>query len=142
MTTTTKSTKSETALDRFITQTRELFAREPEPEKRWTLLSPILAELLADPTTIAASKKWPDCQFVNNRVQNLMFYEDPDYKFIINGLVVNQTGYGSKTRIHDHGRVYTLYGLLDGHQRIERYERADDGSKPGHAELRPTFYSE
>jgi predicted metal-dependent enzyme (double-stranded beta helix superfamily) len=72
----------------------------------------------------------------------LVFYEDPDHKFIINGLVVNQAGYGTKTRIHDHGRVYTLYGLLDGHQRIERYERADDGSKPGHAELRTTFDSE
>ena len=138
----TTTSKTETALDHFIAKTRDLFAREPDPEKRWTSLSPILAELLKDPDVVAASKKWPDCRFENGRVQNLVFYEDPDHKFIINGFVVNQAGYGAQNRIHDHGRVYTLYGLLDGHQRIERYERVDDRSKPDVAELRATFGSE
>jgi hypothetical protein len=137
MTTTTKTT----ALDRFIAKTRELFGRESDPEKRWTELSPILSELLADPNTVAASKKWPDCHVVDNRAENLLFYEDPDYKFVINGLVVDRTGYETIARIHDHAHIYTLYGLLDGTQRIERYERLDDGTKPDYAEIRNTFNS-
>jgi predicted metal-dependent enzyme (double-stranded beta helix superfamily) len=132
--------KTETALDRFVTKTRELFAREPDPEKRFTALDPIMAELLADPTVIAASKTWPECQFVENRIQNLLFYEDPDYKFVVNGLVNNgrRRSSTSLSRIHDHAHIYTLYGLLDGHQRIERYVRVDDASKPDYAEIRQT----
>lgn len=137
----TTTTKTETALDRFVNKTRALFAREPDPEKRWTALGPILAELLADPTVVEASKKWPDCHVVDNRAENLLFYEDPDYKFVINGLVVNERGYTTVARIHDHAHIYTLYGLLDGHQRIERYKRLDDGSKSDYAEIEKTVDS-
>ena len=49
-------TKSQTALERFISRARELFAKEPDLDKRWTALSPILAELLADPDVLEASK--------------------------------------------------------------------------------------
>jgi hypothetical protein len=45
-----------------------------------------------------------------------------------------QDGRGS--RIHDHAHIYTLYGVLDGHERIERYDRVDDRSKPNYAEIR------
>ena len=31
-----------------------------------------------------------------------------------------------------------MYGVLDGHETIERYERVDDGSKPDYAEIRET----
>jgi hypothetical protein len=130
--------KTETALDRFVNETRARFAREPDPEKRWTTLGPALAKLLEDPAVVAASKVWPECRVVDNRVDNLLFYEDPDYKFVINGLVLNDTGGGGATRIHDHAHVYTLYGLLDGQQRIERYERLDDRSKADYAEIRKT----
>ena len=41
-------TRKENALDRFVTKTRELFAREPELDARWTALTPILARLLAE----------------------------------------------------------------------------------------------
>lgn len=131
---------TENALDRFIHKTRDLFAREPNPERRWTSLSPILAELLSDPDVIAASKKWPDCVHRDGRAENLLFYEDPDYKFAVNGLVHNMTGQEGKARgrIHDHAHIYTLYGVLDGRQVIERYRRTDDRSKPDYAEIRRT----
>ena len=131
-----------TALHEFVQGARSLFASEPDPEKRWEALRPIFARLLADPAVVAASKKWPDCRFVDNRVDNLLFYEDPDYKFVINALVTSAGGFKNvTTTIHDHGDIYTLFGLLDGTQRIERYERVDDRSKPGHAEIRKTFDS-
>jgi len=130
-------TRKENALDRFVTKTRELFAREPELDARWTALTPILAELLADPAVIAASKSWPDCVPLDGRAENLIFYEDPDYGFAINGLTKSLARTG-RSRIHDHGHIYTLYGVLDGHERIERYERVVDRRSEGYAEIKRT----
>lgn len=127
--------KTENALDRFVHETRELFAKEPDPEKRWTTLAPVLAKLLADPEMIAASKNWPDCVPAQGRAENLLFYEDPDYGFAVNGLTKGHRQSG-RTLIHDHAHIYTLYGVLDGHEKIERYERLDDGSQPDYAQIR------
>ena len=131
-------TTTQNALERFVSKTRELFAREPDPEKRWTALTPVLAELLADPAVLEASKSWPDCVPADGRAENLLFYEDPDFGFAINGLVKGQARQGARARIHDHAHIYTLYGVLDGRERIERYERHDDRSRPGYAEIRKT----
>ena len=128
------------ALDRFVGKTRELFAREPDPEVRWTALEPILAALLADPEVVAASKSWPPCVPRDGRAENLLFYEDPDFRFAVNGLVAERPA-GQRARIHDHGHIYTLYGVLDGRQQIERYERIDDRSKPDFAAIRQTTKS-
>jgi hypothetical protein len=129
-------TQKETAKDRFIHKTRELFARETDLDKRWNALRPILAELLADPELIEASKKWPDCVPANGRAENLLFYEDKDFGFAINGLTKGQARQGTGARIHDHAHIYTLYGVLDGRERIVRYDRLDDRSKPGYAEIK------
>ena len=128
--------KTETALDRFITRTRELFAQEPDLERRWRALTPVLADLLADPAVQEASRAWPDCVAAGGRAENLLFYEDPDYGFAINGLTKGDARQGAPTRIHDHAHIYTLYGVLDGHERIERYDRVDDRSRPDYAEIR------
>jgi hypothetical protein len=44
-------------------------------------------ELLADPWVKEQSRNWPDCSQGGERAENLLFYEDPDYKFVINGLI-------------------------------------------------------
>ena len=129
-------TRQQNALDRFITRTRDLFAEETDLEKRWTELTPILAELLADTDVVEASKDWPDCVPLDGRAENLLFYVDPDFGFAINGLTKGKARQDAPTRIHDHAHIYTLYGVLDGHERIERYERLDDRSKPDYAEIR------
>jgi predicted metal-dependent enzyme (double-stranded beta helix superfamily) len=132
-------TRTQNALERFIAKTRDLFAEEPDLEKRWELLRPILAELLADPEVQEASNHWPECNFRDGRAENLIFYEDPDYGFAINGLTKSSSRpAGQRTLIHDHGYIYTLYGLLTGNERIERYERIDDRSKPDYCEIRRT----
>lgn len=131
--------KTDNALTRFVRETRELFAQEPDPEKRWTQLEPLLAKLLSDPQVVEASKAWPDCVPADGRAENLLFYEDPDFGFAINGLTKgNARQGGAGSRIHDHAHIYTLYGVLDGHERIERYERVDDRSKPDYAEIKKT----
>jgi predicted metal-dependent enzyme (double-stranded beta helix superfamily) len=123
-TATQSQTQSENAMERFVRKTRALFAQEPDLDKRWNALRPILAELLADPDVIAASKQWPDCVPANGRAENLLFYEDPDYGFAINGLTKGEARQGQRARIHDHAHIYTLYGVLD------------DRSKPDYAEIR------
>jgi predicted metal-dependent enzyme (double-stranded beta helix superfamily) len=126
----------ENAKDRFVRKTRELFARESDLDKRWSALRPILAELLADPTMIEASTKWPDCVPANGRAENLLFYEDPEFGFAINGLVKGQARHGAPARIHDHAHIYTLYGVIDGHEKVVRYDRIDDRSKPNFAQIK------
>ena len=131
-------TKTQNALDRFIQKTRDLFAEEPDLDKRWQELTPILAELLADPEVQEASKRWPDCVAKNGRAENLLFYEDPDYGFAINGLTKGGNRQaGERTRVHDHGFIYTLYGVLDGRERVERYE-VTDTSKPDYRPIKRT----
>ena len=78
---------SQSAMQKFINSTRELFAAETDPAKRWAKMPPLLQELLADPSIKEQSKSWPDCSQGSERAENLLFYEDPDYKFVINGLI-------------------------------------------------------
>jgi predicted metal-dependent enzyme (double-stranded beta helix superfamily) len=122
------------ALKKFIESARKLHAEENNPAKRWEKMTPLLQELLADPSIREQSKSWPTCSQAD-RAQNLLFYEDPNHQFVINGLIKAPK---SRTQIHDHAHNWTLYGVLDGNETIERYERIDDGTKPDYAEIRKT----
>jgi predicted metal-dependent enzyme (double-stranded beta helix superfamily) len=124
---------SKTAVTKFIAAARQLCAEEPDPATRWQKMTPLLQDLLAEPSVREQSKYWPDCSQTGERAENLLFYEDPDYKFVINGLIKAPH---SRTQIHDHAHNWTLYGVLDGTETIERYERVDDRSKSDYAELR------
>ena len=133
---------TETALDRFIAETRELFEREPDMDARWEAMTPILGPLLADPDVLEASKHWPEC-ITTDRAENLLFYVDPDYGFAIN-CTKTRPHQGERRPhpthpdwrgIHDHAHIYTAYGVLAGHQMMQRYKRVDDESKPGYAEI-------
>jgi len=122
---------TETALDRFVAKTRELFAQEEDLEKRWSALTPILRDFLADPTVQDASARWPANVFTD-RAENLLFYEDPDYGFVVNALkrevkakpAINPA-HPTWRGIHDHAHIYTLYGVLAGQEMIERYLPSD-----------------
>ena len=129
-----KNSRFPSAVRQFIAATRGLFAAERDPERCWQKMAPLLEMLIADPAVKQQSKDWPSCR-QSDRAQNLLFYEDPDYRFVINGLIKNPR---SRTQIHDHAHNWTLYGVLDGHETIERYQRLDDGSKPGYADIRQT----
>lgn len=120
---------------RFIDGIRKLYAEETDPEARWEKMKPLLGSFLADPELLERSKSWPYCRAIE-RAENLLMYEDPDFGFVIDALV--KEGGRDRYQIHDHAHIYTLYGVLDGHQTIERYERLDDGSRPDYAEVRQT----
>ena len=137
-------TQVQTAELRFIHQMRDLFAREADPAKRWAAVPALLTELLADPRVRAAQEQWPvpsqvPVQEGERRGGNLLFYEDPDYGFVINGQVHEpRSDVGEPTQAHDHGQNWTAYGLVEGHERIVMFERADDGSRPDHADVEKT----
>ena len=56
---------------------------------------------------------------------NLLFYEDPDYGFVLNALIKEP---GESTPVHDHGEVLTVYGVLAGGETVRRYRRVDAGA--------------
>jgi predicted metal-dependent enzyme (double-stranded beta helix superfamily) len=88
----------------------------------------LLEELVRDPSLRHASQSWPSTE----GRKNLLFYQDPDYGFAINGVVRVA---GRKGSIHDHAHSWTAYGLIDGTESLERYRRIDDGTKDGYAKL-------
>ncbi|MBK17711.1 MAG: hypothetical protein CMM52_02580 [Rhodospirillaceae bacterium] len=116
------------AVEKFIEDMRKVFADGiPEPE-RWEICRELLTELIADPDVKEHAKDWPVTGFnpKTDRVQNLLFYEDPDYGFVINALIKNP---GGSAMVHDHGSAWTIYGVLSGEERIVHFdaEEQSDG---------------
>jgi len=114
--------------EKFIQDLRDTWAQLPNMEVRMKRGQTLLEKLVQDPTLRETSKSWPSTE----GRKNLLFYEDPDYGFAINGVVRVP---GRKGSIHDHAHSWTAYGLLDGTETLERYRRLDDGAKDGYARL-------
>jgi len=107
----------------FVDGARALFARGIEETTLWQQISDDLRTLLASPELQAHTAGWPDTKIGDRSAANLLFYEDPDYGFVLNALVKSP---GAVTNVHDHGPSWTLYGVLEGGEHIERYRRTDD----------------
>ena len=88
-----------------------------------------LARLLANPACLAPFGALPAAN------HNWLLHAEPEDGFTVAALV--KAPYQG-TGVHDHGVTWTLYGVFAGAETISRYERLDDGSTPGHAELRPS----
>ena len=127
--------QAETVASTFIAAVRRLYAEVPDEAARWEQIAARLRDLLAEPRLRAQSAAWPECGQggPDQRAENLLFYEDPDYGFVVNGLIKAPR---KRTAIHDHAQLWTAYGVLDGHETIERYERLDDGTRPDYANVR------
>jgi predicted metal-dependent enzyme (double-stranded beta helix superfamily) len=115
--------------DRFIAKLRAIWAAEADDGRRMAKAKPVLEELVMDPGLKAHSASWPSTE----GRKNLLLYVDPDYHFVVNGVVRVPGRTGS---VHDHADAWVLYGVLDGTESLERFDRIDDGSRPGHAEIR------
>jgi predicted metal-dependent enzyme (double-stranded beta helix superfamily) len=117
------------AFEHFIRDLRTVWAAEREDRTRMERAKPLLERLVMDASVKARSADWPSTE----GRKNLRLYVDPDYGFVINAVVRVP---GRKGSVHDHADAWVLYGVLDGQERLERYVRVDDGSTPGHAEVR------
>jgi predicted metal-dependent enzyme (double-stranded beta helix superfamily) len=116
-------------LDKFIVDLRTVWAEDSENERRMAKAKPLLEQLLKDATLKAHSAAWPSTE----GRKNLLLYVDPDHHFVINAVVRMPGRTGS---VHDHADAWVLYGVLDGSESLERFERIDDGNRPGYAEVK------
>jgi predicted metal-dependent enzyme (double-stranded beta helix superfamily) len=117
------------AFEKFIQGLRAAWAELPDTEARMKKGAALLRELVNDDSMRQAAKFWPSTE----GRKNLLFYEDADYGFAINGVVRTP---GRKGSIHDHAHAWTAYGLLDGTESLERFRRVDDGKSDGYVELK------
>ncbi|MFZ2066282.1 MAG: hypothetical protein WAV27_09905 [Xanthobacteraceae bacterium] len=115
--------------DKFINELRAIWAEDADDGRRMAKAKPLLEQLVKDPGLKAHSAAWPSTE----GRKNLLFYVDPDHHFVINGVVRVPGRTGS---IHDHADAWVLYGVLDGTESLERFDRIDDGSRPGYAEVK------
>src|ERR1700722_1359974 len=113
----------------FIGDLRTIWAAEPDNQARMQKAKPLLERLGKDPTLKAHSASWPSTE----GYKNLLLYVDPEHHFVVNGVVRMP---GRKGSVHDHADAWVLYGVLDGSESLERYDRIDDGSRAGHAEVK------
>jgi len=116
---------------KFIEELHQIWAAKADIKSRMEAAKPLLEQLVKDDGLRAISAAWPSTE----GGKNLLLYVDPDHGFAINAVVRVP---GRKGRPHDHGEAWVLYGVLDGTESLERYNRLDDGSKPGHAEIKLT----
>ena len=114
------------AAGQFVDDVRALYAEGLDPDTLWSRIKEAMVPLLADPGLIDSSKTWPLTVEDAPKVKNLLFYEDPDYGFVFNATVRKAN---SVTSIHDHGDIWTLYGIIEGHETMNRFERTDDGPR-------------
>jgi predicted metal-dependent enzyme (double-stranded beta helix superfamily) len=115
--------------EKFIADLRSIWATESDDGGRMHKAKPLLERLVMNNTLKAHSANWPSTE----GRKNLLFYVDPDYHFVINGVVRVPGRTGS---IHDHADAWVLYGVLDGTESLERFDRVDDGSRPGYAQVK------
>src|SRR5262245_47500086 len=116
-------------LQGFIGDLRAIWSTESDNQRRMEKAKPLLEKLVMDKTLKAASAGWPSTE----GRKNLLLYVDPEHHFVINAVVRVPGRTGS---VHDHADAWVLYGVLDGTESLERFDRLDDGRRPGYAELR------
>ena len=117
--------------EKFIGDLRAVWSAETDDARRMDKAKPLVEAFVKDPDLKAHSAQWPSTE----GRKNLLLYVDPTYNFVVNAVVRVPGRTGS---VHDHANAWVLYGVLDGSESLERYDRVDDGSRPGHAEVRLT----
>jgi predicted metal-dependent enzyme (double-stranded beta helix superfamily) len=116
-------------LEKFVADLRAIWQAESDNPRRMEQAKPLLERLVLDPGLKAHSARWPSTE----GYKNLLLYVDPQHHFAINAVVRMPGRVGG---VHDHAGAWVLYGVLDGSESLERYERIDDGSRAGFAEVR------
>jgi predicted metal-dependent enzyme (double-stranded beta helix superfamily) len=126
---TTVSSAGLPVFEKFITALRAIWDAQSDNQKRMEKAKPLLERLVQDPDLKAHSAHWPSTE----GYRNLLLYVDPQRHFVINAVVRMPGRVGG---VHDHADAWVLYGVLDGQESLERYERIDDGGRAGYAEVR------
>lgn len=123
------------ALRRFIEAIQPLWAEPLNDDARWTKVADRLPIMLDDRDLQWRAADWPDTRAPDGKHTNLLFYQDPQHRFVINALV---KWAGAVTPIHDHAHTWTTYSVLSGSEQVVRYELAKDGPVGAIGKLRET----
>jgi len=122
------------ALQAFIDDLRAIWASEPDMGARMERARPLMETLVRNEELQARSTQWPSTE----GRKNLLLYVDEEHEFAINAVVRVP---GRKGSVHDHAHAWVLYGVLQGTESLERYERIDDRSREDFAQVRMTSVS-
>lgn len=112
----------------FIDAMRAHFAKGLPEAEHWEGVRELLKTLVADDAMRAASRGWQA-----KKGREYILHHDPDHDFFVGALVREPD---HTAGVHDHGPTWTIYGVLDGQEITHVYDRLDDGSKPGYAEVK------
>ena len=115
--------------EKFISDVHGVWASVSDMQARMEQTKPLLEKLVQEPAIRDSAAEWPSTE----GHKNLLLHTDETYGFIINAVVRTPHRKGS---VHDHSTAWVLYGLVEGTESLERYDRLDDGSNPGHAEVK------
>jgi predicted metal-dependent enzyme (double-stranded beta helix superfamily) len=121
----------------FVAAMRALWQEDLQDAERWQRVGRLLPMLLNSAALKESAKSWPAPPSAHPRAQNLLFYEDPDFHFVINGLIKRP---GDTTAIHDHAHTWTAYSVLEGEERVVRYRHTGAALEPdGDYHVKPGF---
>jgi predicted metal-dependent enzyme (double-stranded beta helix superfamily) len=113
--------------EKFIEDLRMAWKELTDTEARMKKGQTLLEELVKNDSLRQASKSWPSTE----GRKNLLFHEDEECGFAINGVVRVP---GRKGSIHDHAHAWTAYGVLDG-RKLERFPPCRRSLEEGYAKL-------
>ncbi|MGZ8464374.1 MAG: hypothetical protein ACXWXT_02400 [Candidatus Binatia bacterium] len=99
--------------DQLMQSARAFQAATSDTEARMKKIRLLLEALVNDPNMCRHSKTWLCTESRNN----LLLYEDPNCGFVVNAVVRTPEREG---RVRDHAHAWTVYGVLDGLERLER----------------------
>jgi len=132
-------------VEELIAATRAAFETETTVGRILERTKESLVRFLADPASLGhikesqarvlARKSIPYGQPVDpDGYGSWRLYTDPDHLFCIRPTHQRST---TSRQPHDHGELgWAVYGILEGETVQQIYERLDDGSEPGLAQLR------
>ncbi|HUA77987.1 MAG TPA: hypothetical protein VMA86_09965 [Acetobacteraceae bacterium] len=124
-------TKIPHLLQGFVEQLRALFQEPLDEEARWRRIAALMPALIESPELRASARSWPEHP-EGELPRNLLFYEDPDYRFVINGLIKKAH---EGTPVHDHAHTWTVSALMEGEEQVTLYRRTDDRNRADFARL-------
>jgi len=110
----------------FVEAVRALWKQPLSDAERWKRVGELMPMLTGSKALQASAKAWPAPGPGAKRPQNLLFYQDPDYGFVINGLVKSAR---AGTPVHDHAHTWTVYAVLEGEEHVVRYKCAGAAGK-------------
>jgi predicted metal-dependent enzyme (double-stranded beta helix superfamily) len=119
----------------FIESVRAIQTEHDDPHAIVAAIRPHFAALMADKTWLPEKYQEPSPESgMGEGIGTWLLYRDLDGSLAFSSLVVSP---GKQTPVHDH-LAWGLVGLYRGSQDEDVFERVDDSTVEGHAELKLT----